>query len=180
MLAPAYQNLNIPTYLSGLILRCYMIQPHRRLLSIVGFHFVLIILISTSFTGCGGRSEVELGGVEDESNKMNSFQTAYFAFVEKKNRPPKSADELKSYYPDGVDPETVLVSTRDKQPYVVFWGADHRKQMGAKPLVIAYEKEGVNGSRMVFTGFGVMEMSDEQLQNGAVYPPGGSAPGADG
>jgi len=137
-----------------------------------------ILPLCLASTGCGGgRSEADNAGVAGEADKLNAIQSAYFAFVDKNRRPPNSAEELEKYFASDVDTATVYTSDRDKQPYVIFWGADFRKHSGATPFVIAHEKEGSGGVRMVFTGYGVMEMSEEQMQTGVSYPPGEKAPG---
>ena len=57
------------------------------------------------------------------------------------------------------------------QPYVVAWGADPRSGMQLKPLVIAYEKEGLSGVRFVYTAMGVMLMGPDEFKE-ANFPPG--------
>jgi len=139
---------------------------------------LLLFPLLFALQGCGGRTEAENAAGAEEVNRLSAIEAAYFAHIEKTNRPPKSADDLKKYFAEDVDVSTVYTSSRDNEPYVIFWGADYRKHNGGNQFVIAYEKTGVDGVRMVLTGFGVVEMNAEQLGESA-YPPGGSAPAAE-
>jgi hypothetical protein len=133
---------------------------------------VIALCSSILLTACGsgGPSEEEEKEKSTEIDNLNAIQTAYLACIEKSRRPPKGPNDLKSHFPKDVDLSTVYTSTRDGQPYVIAWGVDPNKQMGDKPLVIAYEKNGKNGVRMVFSVFGVIEMSDEDFGQASFAP----------
>lgn len=126
--------------------------------------YILVALVSACLVSCGGgRSKEESKEIESEVNNLNAIQAAYIAHTEKTRRLPQQPEDLTKFFPKDLDATKIFTSTRDGQKYVIGWGTDHRKVSGDKPLVIGYEKKGKNGVRMVWTGFGVMEMSDEEF-----------------
>src|SRR4051812_1077733 len=63
-------------------------------------------------------------------------------------RPPANADELRPFL-DQSEPDVLLRSPDDGQPYVIFWGVDVR---AVDPeAVLAYERLGSGGMRYVLT-----------------------------
>lgn len=133
---------------------------------------VVALCVSIFLTACGsgGPSEEEQQEKAKEIDNLNAIQVAYMACLDKTGRPPKGPGDLNKHFAKGVDSNAVYSSARDGQPYVIAWGVDPRRQMGEKPLVIAYEKNGKDGVRMVFSAFGVIEMNDEQFGE-ATFPP---------
>ncbi len=117
--------------------------------------------------GCGGPVRVQKG----EAGPLNEFGTVYRQATDKLGRPPKSVEELAANAPAGKDVNSLLKSPNDNQPYVVVWGADPRSGMQLKPLVIAYEKEGLSGVRFVYTAMGVMLMGPDEFKE-ANFPQG--------
>jgi hypothetical protein len=89
----------------------------------------------------------------------------------KRGKPPAGPDDIEAFLPAGVSVDDALRSPRDGQPFVVLWGADHRKGMDVKPLVIAYEPQGKDGRRMVFTAMVVFAMSEAGFKE-ARFPAG--------
>jgi hypothetical protein len=79
-------------------------------------------------------------------------------------RPPTSMDELKAQLVQVTtdDPAKHLTSTRDGEEFVVAWGMDLNSS--PKDTVVAYERKGVDGKRMVVTVDGtVSEVSQEEF-----------------
>jgi hypothetical protein len=126
--------------------------------------YVLVALVSACLVSCAGRSEEQDKELESEVNNLNSIQSAYIAHTEKTRRLPQQPEDLSKFFPQDVDATKVFTSTRDGEKYVIAWGTDHRKVSGDKPLVIGYEKKGKDGVRMVWTGYGVLEMNDEEFR----------------
>ena len=111
---------------------------------------------------------------ETETRSQEALRTiaaAYGAAIAKRGKPPAGPDDIKPFLPAGVSVDDALRSPRDGQPFVVLWGADPRTGMDAKPLVIAYEPQGKDGRRMVFTAMGVFAMSDAGFRE-ARFPEG--------
>jgi hypothetical protein len=102
---------------------------------------------------------------------LTALANAYRQATEKNKRPPQGPDELKPFLPAGANPDTVLKSVRDDQPFVILWGTDPRTGLDLKPLVIGYEKQGKGGNRMVFTAMGVMTMDEKSFAE-ANFPKG--------
>jgi hypothetical protein len=67
-------------------------------------------------------------------------------------RPPKNADELKRFLKQFGDPDALLISPNDGEPYVVIWGANPvggpTDYEGMFPI-LAYERKGADGMRAV-------------------------------
>jgi hypothetical protein len=79
---------------------------------------------------------------------------------------PQNVEQLKPFLKQHGEPETILNSPRDGLPYVILWGKNTRT-VGLKtmpPPLLAYEQQGVDGTRYVLTVMGVMPMSDEEFQ----------------
>jgi hypothetical protein len=77
---------------------------------------------------------------------------AYMDAHSELGRGPKSADELKPFLKAFGNPEELLVSPSDGEPYVVIWGANPQggptEYKGMFPI-LAYERKGSSGGRAV-------------------------------
>jgi hypothetical protein len=78
-------------------------------------------------------------------------------------RPPQKIDELTAIYAQAdPDPSKYVRSARDGQEFVVAWGVDLRNTPG--DTVIAYERKGVDGKRMVVTAdSSILEVAEDDL-----------------
>jgi hypothetical protein len=79
-------------------------------------------------------------------------------------RPPRNMDELKAVLAQVTtdDPSKHLTSTRDGEEFEVVWGIN--SSTSSTDTVVAYEKKGVDGKRMVVTVDGtVSEVSPEEF-----------------
>ena len=132
--------------------------------SVVAFLALVLLL------GCSPKAKNDPATTEVTEN-LRVLANAYLAATQKNNRPPKGPEELKPFLPRGVTDDKVYRSARDGEPFVVIWGADPRKGMDVKPMVIAYEKTGKGGERTVFTAMGVMTMTNDNFTK-ANFPPG--------
>jgi hypothetical protein len=101
----------------------------------------------------------------DEAKSLGDIGLAYDRATVALHRPPANAAELKPFLKPLGNPDDILRSTRDGQPYVVRWGINFRKLRisSMPPPVIAYETQGANGRRYVLTVMGVAAMSDAEL-----------------
>jgi hypothetical protein len=103
---------------------------------------------------------------------LRKVAAAYTRAVVRTGRPPSGPAELKPHLAPGDDPDRLLISPRDGQPYVIFWGVDSRPGKGGKtPLVIGHEKKGKGGVRFVFLDMGVVSMTDAAFAQ-ANFPEG--------
>jgi hypothetical protein len=100
----------------------------------------------------------------DDRSGENLFQfsRAYDLAHEKLGHPPRSAEEFKPFCKDIGESNVLLTSPNDRQPYVVFWGADMRNAPDPT-VIVAHEKTGINGVRYVLTPTGVDRLKDAQF-----------------
>jgi hypothetical protein len=89
---------------------------------------------------------------------------AYSDARQKLGRPPRSLEELKARLETYGASEQRLISPRDGAPYVIVWGVDmHDLRNLDPPAVIAYEREGADGQRVVLTIMGVVRMTEDEF-----------------
>jgi len=131
------------------------------------------ILISLSFTfttfnvGCGNVAPSS----HEDVRHFKAVGVMYGRYLSSHaGKPPASEKELREFVETKgastlkrfglTDSEALFVSPRDKQPLVwVFQGSDTNR-------VIAYEKQGLEGLRVVVTAFGtVEELSEEEFRS---------------
>ena len=109
------------------------------------------------------------GSSEDATTTaLRQIAKAYGVPLAAQQRPPQSLDEIKQIlndlHKDGMNPpaDEVLVSPRDKQPYVIVLGARLGSQMSSDILI--YEKDGAEGKRYVFTmNYEVKQLTDDEF-----------------
>lgn len=119
---------------------------NSRFLSIAGS--ALLIAVAA---GCGEKVHVV-----PQTSCEKSLSTIVLAYMEAQgrlNHPPKSTDELRPFLKELGDPETLLISPNDGEPFVIVWGVDTGRG-GPTPYpglwsVLAYEKKGKGSSRVV-------------------------------
>jgi hypothetical protein len=145
--------------------------------------------------GCG-RSVPEVNLAANARAQLRAIAKAYMDATDRLNRPPHSKDELLpdvklvlSTTVDPNNPETitgttmspadVLRSPNDGDEFVILWGVDVREINPAGPRselpVLAYEKRGKDGKRLVLQLRFVREVTDEQFA-GLPFPRGVKRP----
>jgi hypothetical protein len=107
-----------------------------------------------------------------ESENLSKIEWAYDRALQKLGRPPADAEQLKPFLKEYGDPEQILRSPRDGEPYVVIYGAQIRKASGMPPPVWAYEKVGSGGKRWVMTVMGKLLMTDAEFAQAKLMKPG--------
>jgi hypothetical protein len=126
--------------------------------------------------GCSSSSPTTvLARLDPTQEKLIKIKLAYSHFLSEKGTPPRSAEDLRPLLASGGDnPDDILRSSRDAQPFVICWGVDiNAKLPWAKTVpVLAYEKEGVGGSRYVLTAVRSIGLMSEQEFREASFPPG--------
>jgi len=100
-----------------------------------------------------------------DGDNLSKIQRAYDLAVKSLGRPPARVEELRPFLKDAGDPDQILRSPRDGQPYVVLCGVDFRKLRidSIPPPIMAYEDTGKDGKRYVLTVMGVMPMSNAEF-----------------
>jgi hypothetical protein len=104
-----------------------------------------------SLAGC--RPDVDVVSLSQAEQELTYIAMAYSDAHTQLGHGPKNAEELKPFLKVFGDPEDLLVSPNDKQPYVIVWNVNPTggptEYKGMFPI-LAYEKEGA-GSRRVIT-----------------------------
>jgi hypothetical protein len=95
---------------------------------------------------------------------------AYVKATDTLDRAPESLQDIMPYLKElEADPNTILISPDDGEPYVIIWGVDYRAP-GNQP-VIAYEKTGKDGKRYVCQINLVVHLNEAEFKK-APFPPG--------
>ena len=117
--------------------------------------FLTVAAVMAATTGCSGcgRSGLHVVPLSASEQNLSHIVMAYIDANEKLGRPPKNAEELKPYLKEFGNPEELLVSPNDGEPYVVIWGVDPSRggptEYQGMWQIIAYEKKGTGGKRAV-------------------------------
>jgi hypothetical protein len=107
-----------------------------------------------------------------ESSNMKPLAVHYGTYINRHGgQPPANEEEFKAYLktvsPEALksfnvtDAESLLVSTRDKKPYVIRYGKVTGPAGPGGMPVFAYEQEGVGGKRYIATLVGAVEEVDD-------------------
>jgi hypothetical protein len=109
------------------------------------------MVLLASLTGCGS-SGVKVVPLSDSEKKLTHVALAYLDAHSRLGHAPKNAEELKPFLKVFGDPDDLLISPNDGQPYVVVWGANPAggptEYKGMFPI-LAYEQKGTGGKRAV-------------------------------
>jgi hypothetical protein len=122
-------------------------------------------LLGLAFASC--RPSVDVVSLSQAEQELTYIAMGYSDAHSQLGHGPKDAEELKPFLKAFGDPEDLLVSPNDKQPYVIVWnvnpigGPTPYQQMFP---ILAYEKEGVGGKRAITDVRGrPMTIPDEDL-----------------
>ena len=111
---------------------------------------ILLPLVLAVLAGCS--SSVHVVPLTAAEQELTNIVAAYMDAEQQLNRPPKNAEELKPFLKRLGDPEDLLTSPNDGEPYGVAWGAalsgGPTAYQGMFPI-IAYERKGTGTSRAV-------------------------------
>lgn len=118
--------------------------------------------------GCGGSVEQQ----QEEESSLRALAVTYGRYMaQHRGAPPADEAEFKKFVeaqrPEDLaalgvsDPSKIWISSRDKQPYVMLYGAVTGPPGPAGKPVIAYEAKGVGGKRQVASELGAVEEVNE-------------------
>jgi hypothetical protein len=140
--------------------------------------FLLLLAWCCGIAGCSCSSSPQIVNkpLDPTKEKLLNIFIAYAQFCVDRQQPPQGPADLDPILAKMGKTDDPWRSPRDGQPFVVCWGVDLLKPLSwAKPNstpVLAYEKQGVDGSRYVFTAVQrTMLMSDKEFHE-ATFPPG--------
>jgi hypothetical protein len=127
--------------------------------------------------GCSSGSVVVSKPLEPVHERLVQIGAAYTRYNTQYERPPTQADQLTPFLKEYGDPDQILRSPRDNEPFVVCWGLDVLTPKMTKAVpVLAYERQGAGGRRYVLTTLrSVYPMTDEEFRQ-ASFPPGHRPP----
>jgi len=127
------------------------------------FHFAirdrlsLLIVGLLVCAGCGGSDALK----SPTAARLKGLATMYLDYAAAKGSGPPSEEEFRKHLRrvegfvlqmNGVDPKAIdatFISERDKEPFVVLYGVGIGQISGTSAPVVAYEKTGVSGKRLV-------------------------------
>lgn len=137
----------------------------RRLAQAVALLSGFVVLI-----GCMSKPKSR----EDETTTdMRHIARVFDSLQSFQNRPPKDMDEIRQWLSDlhkdkqNDEPDKVLTSSRDNQPYVIVLGA----RMGSEPMdaLIIFEKTGADGTRYAMNaGRQVSQLTEEEFRQAKI------------
>jgi len=122
----------------------------------------ILSLALAMLSGCGSSdSQPVVKELNASQDNLRSIRAAYLQVVQTSGRPQGANDLVPALKKFG-DPDTILVSPADGQPYVIVWGIDPMSpSMVGK--IWAYERNGKDEKRWVIDHRHVREMSDEEF-----------------
>jgi hypothetical protein len=123
---------------------------------------LLIALVGMSAGGCNSGPRV---APPTDSSMLRGIIRVYAIATRDLGRPPQNIEELKAVYQQAdPDPAKYVRSARDGEEFVVVWGL--RLSSTEPDTVVAYERKGVDGKRMVVTADSkILEVTQEEFAN---------------
>ena len=133
------------------------------------------VIIGSLLAATSGCNDPTAGYTETEAkNRLTRLLRLYQLHVEKTKKGPASEQELREFakqltakerddYLIGEDVESIFVSSRDNQPFVIKYNLNVKP--GGEPRAVAWEATGQEGRRYVALSIGyVEEYSEETFQ----------------
>jgi hypothetical protein len=133
----------------------------------------VVLVVVVALPGCGS-NELE----SPTAKKLRALGNFYLEYAVAKNgKGPENEQELKKHIratPDHVlsvneidraSIDSLFSSERDREPFVVVYGQTIKQVGGNSAPVVAHEKSGANGKRLVGFANGKVELVDESRLN---------------
>jgi hypothetical protein len=130
-----------------------------------------LLLACLTTEGCGPSGTPVIREDPTRQN-LEKIGDAYIRATIANNRPPANLDELVRHLRHQGDPQKILFSPNDEEPFVIVWGVELRrlKARGDAVPVIAYEKKGKDGQRRVLRGRADVVLLTESQLRAATFP----------
>jgi hypothetical protein len=138
-----------------------------------GLYLLLSLMVFTIGLGCSQPTVVEKT-IDPTQQQLILIGAAYQQYTHTKEAPPSKQEDLKQQIAELGGNDSTWISTRDGQSFVVVWNLDLRQPptWAKSTPVLAYEKVGKNGKRLVRTVMGSVEELSEQEFAAASFPSG--------
>jgi hypothetical protein len=136
------------------------------------------LALGAGLAGCSPSEKVVHAKLEPAHEYLMKIGTAYVRCNDKLARPPANAGELRPFLSELGNPDELLRSPRDGEPYVICWGVDLRTPLpwARGTSVLAYEHTGASSKRYVLTTMrSVVLLTDTEFRQ-ASFAPGHSPP----
>lgn len=143
--------------------------------------FSPLALVAGIMAGCSSPAPPKANPAEENLRKIAS---AYGQAASARKKAPTELNQLLPYLKEHGDPDEILRSTNDHEPFVIVWGVNTSNTFAnpqgktpalnnsGPPPVLAYEKRGVAGVRYVVTTIGsVAHLTDGEFR-AAPFPNG--------
>jgi hypothetical protein len=132
-----------------------------------------VVLLLAGMAGCGGPDPLK----SPAAARLKGLATMYLDFAAAQGTGPPNEEAFRKHLKkverfvlemNGVDPKAIddsFISPRDKQPFVIIYGVGIGQISGTSAPVVAYEKTGVNGRRLVaFANTKLDHVDDARLE----------------
>lgn len=134
-----------------------------------GWSFLFLFCISLALLGCGGPTHTP----PQEQATLKPLALLYGYYIrDHRGQPPANEDEFRQFVEKqpaetlaqigAKEPNQIWISPRDGQPYVILYGKVSGPPGPAGAPVVAYEKVGSGGKRMVVSSLGAFEEVTEE------------------
>lgn len=133
-----------------------------------------IALLGCLYTGCSNQASVVETPLAPVHERLLIIGRAYIGHLQERGAPPKNEQQLRAMLSEEENIPELFLSPRDEKPFVICWNVDLNGPLPwAKSLpIIAYEQQGVDGSRYVLTTMRSVEPVSETDFRQASFPPG--------
>ncbi|MBC7857116.1 MAG: hypothetical protein IAF94_27105 [Pirellulaceae bacterium] len=132
---------------------------------------VITLALLGAMNGCGGRAGPRY---DEEASLLKPLAKFYGEYVNQhQGLPPKGEAEFKAFLQESKnarrletefkikETDKLLISPRDHQPFVIYYGALSKNLGPGGAPVVAYEKDGSGGKRLVVSALGAVEAVDD-------------------
>ena len=117
--------------------------------------------------GCSSSDPVNVSKTRSEQiANLQMIRAAYNQAIETTGRPPANEKEARRFLEAFGNPDEILKSPVDGEPYIVIWGVNLKNVPLRMPSpIIAYEKTGKEGRRFVLTMQGCDWQDETEFAN---------------
>jgi hypothetical protein len=105
------------------------------------------LIVALGLVGCS-RPVITERPVNKAEADLGIIASAYAQASDRLGRPPRNVAEIMPFLKQAGNPDEILRSPNDNQPYIIIWDVN-LDQITGEPPILAYEKQGRDGKRYV-------------------------------